>query len=810
MRRGISVWLLLGAGVLLYGIEGAWAQQTSSGSEMLDGREVAVRVFREWDKDRWNYQIVRIPLAGNMLRFDVSGVGFASTAVGVLVRADQIDEVVKGAVDWDATLLKHGSEIKLYSRSRTRSKCMRFIDGASNGIAFCTGEVYKRGAKPEEDELKARFVLDEQGKTRWRNTTTKYSKYYVRVRHPYYGEWTYGIPLNQSDYTWRLPIVRPGTVQYERSIRGTMVDDANEPVVGVSIRVERVYPPGGKVVYVIGSARTDEYGYFHLYPLMWPESRAAVGDLIPAGSCYETWIQPPVELGIVSGTLCIPNDKEHTINLIHGQFHTFAFDDGDERMTKTNEISNFRLHVDRQGKNTLTYKHRKFKNGLVLPEGTYRIADWGLKYQFDPIEVAKDSPKELVFRTKFKSSDVIRYSGSVVDGVTGDLIEGAFVVGVDNGMSPNLGANFSEFTSEQWDKLRTLEESFSVDRKLADRMGGLPYSREDLSMLGDVNEFPVLEDAILPVHRLWDVIKGVRTDSEGRFEIEFSKSEEFARLIFFEEGYLSIMLRKYDVMDDGDGHVDIGPMPLFPAAKVIVDVNVVGGRQRIIPQWIIDMNDCPQWVYPQMPKDLGDIKSIEELLAIEEKLRQDSTLGRGRIRALAEFSYGRWANFGYSQDISHGKKKVVHVPANVKLKLKIQPLMDSKHEWIPYTYPQEILLKEGETMDLGVCEIRKSIHVYVKIVDEQGKPVEGIPVDNPIDGPPDKHSWAPSKGRHNSDANGWVRFNVYQDMTGKFTITCERHNLQESLAFKVGGEEDAGREFVFPISEEFRKQMMGE
>ena len=788
---------------------GAPAQRTASASETLNGRDVAIRVFPNWEKDRWTYQLVVMRLEGNAFKFDLSESNISKDAVWVLIRADQTDEVVRDAVDWDAELLEQGGKVSLYPRRGSRPKCMRFIDGTGSPIAFGTGEVYKCGVKPEEDELKAKFVLDEQGKTQWRYTTTKSSKYYVRVRHPYYREWTYSIALNKTEDTWRIPMVKHGTLEYERSLRGMMVNDANEPVAGVPVLVERVYPLGGRVIYATGSATTDEYGYFHMYPLIWPESRENIGNLIPAQACYEVWIQPATELGLMAGTLCVPNDKEYTVNLSRGQFHTFAFEEGDEQVTDTDSISAFRLHVEQPNTKTLAYEYRRFKNGLVLPPGTYSISDWGSKYEFNPVKVTEDSPKEVLFRAKFrKSSDVVRYSGSVVDGVTREPIVGAFVVGTKNGRSPQMGPNFSEFSSEEWDKLRTLPRSFTVDAKIADRMAWRPDPRKNLGKPGDANDFPAVEDAILPVHKLWSVMKGVRTDSEGQFEIEFAKGEKLGRLLFFDEGYLCITLREYELTDGGSGGLKLGEVPLFPAAKVMVDAGVSGGRERIIPQWIIEPNNCPEWACPRERVRNVEIQSIEDSLAMEDSQQQDFGNETNRVRTLMEFDYGLWANFAYSQDISDGKTKVVHVPAGVKLRLEIQPLMDSKHEWVPYTYPQTILLEQGQTLDLGACEIRKSIYVYVKVVDEQGNAVEGIPVDNPIDGPPEKHPLDPSKGKHNTDGNGWVRFNVYPNMRGKFTITCEKHNLQEGVPFEVRGDEDTGREFVFQISEGLRKHFL--
>jgi hypothetical protein len=285
--------------------------------------------------------------------------------------------------------------------------------------------------------------------------------------------------------------------------------------------------------------------------------------------------------------------------------------------------------------------------------------------------------------------------------------------------------------------------------------------------------------------------------------MEFGKNEKVYKLMFLEEGYLCLMQEYYSMnAEDANGNVNIGAMPLFPAAKVAVEVNMPAERARIVPQWIIEPNECPEWVRRPEPPTLSQITLPQEPTALESELEFDFKDDPNRVRTLMEFDRGRWSDFVYNQGIPLRKKKIVHVPAGVRLKLQVRPLTDNEYAWVPYTYPQTIFLRQGETLDLGPCEIRKTIHIFVKVVDIQGKPVEGIPIEHPL------AEQTEQTERHNTDAQGKVRFSVYPHYKGHFTISCETHGAQAQMPFEVGGDGDTGREFVFPISEQVRRHFI--
>ncbi|MHC4085744.1 MAG: hypothetical protein ACYSU3_12115 [Planctomycetota bacterium] len=667
-----------------------------------------------------------------------------------------------------------------------RGKVWIFRDGAGNPLSFATGVVYVRRVGSNERRRCASFVLDDQGTYRRLYWSDKNASYYIILEHPDYGVHSLPVPSNPGGHEFRIPMVLPGTEAYKRSIRGYILDDANNPINGVLLRTKYVHPPGGKTIYVTGTVRTNELGWFHLYPLVHPSSKPDIGELIPSNTCYSTRIEPPSELGLAPTMMCLSNNSDLVIRMKEpGYFHTIRFKDADGWITDKNRLIRFHLDVSKLGMNDIRFEYGEYEKGRNFPLGTYTIDNWLRDCEFEHIDVTKESPEELVFKTKNDFYSVT-YSGRVVHGVTGRPMPGAFVVAA-SGVDIVNTKNFSHFTREQWDRLHTLPESFSVNGKILEQMSRPISFKNHVPILPDVNDYPKIEAALFPVGDMYGLKKGVRTDINGRFEIKFDRKEKFYSFVVFEEGYLGIEELKQFLKPGLKGRVQVPTIPLFPAAKVIVEPNVAKGRGSMVPQWIIDFNDCPEWVnrtyVPVLRED--SLSSDESIYTELIKLEEDPN----RIRTISELG----GAFTYCRRVERNKPQTIHVPAGVRLKVQVRPLQDLKNVWVPFTYPQTVSLEQGETLDLGKCEIKRSMMVVVKVVDSAGNPVEGVPVENPIE------EWL---GPKSTDSSGIVRFYVYPHSEGEFSIKCRKHNLWEYVSYEVGGKEDSGREFLLLISDE--------
>jgi len=207
-----------------------------------------------------------------------------------------------------------------------------------------------------------------------------------------------------------------------------------------------------------------------------------------------------------------------------------------------------------------------------------------------------------------------------------------------------------------------------------------------------------------------------------------------------------------------------------------------------VSEWIIDTNDCPTWVDGSYR-----MKSPKKLVWDEESFEVSAYEDPNRVRTLSEFGYGGFMDSAYCRGLKLNEDQTIYVPAGVNLNVRLYVAEDRENKWAPVIIPRRINLKQGEILDLGRCEIEKSIPVLVKVVDSAGKPIEGVPVDNPI---------SQSRGPKNTDSKGIVRYYVYPNSEGEFSVRCQKHNLCEYVSYEVGGEEDSGREFLLLISDE--------
>jgi len=460
-----------------------------------------------------------------------------------------------------------------------------FSDAVGNRLSGAVVVVYRQTVDSGEEREYASFVLDEQGQCRQRYLSGKKYRYYLVLEHPDYGVHKIGIPSGSEKSSYRIPAAPLGSQAYERSMRGCLLDDANNPLVGVWMRVKAVYPPGGQTVYVAGLVKTDDLGRFHMYPFIYPDYKEKIGELIPPNSCYFVRIEPPSELGLAPAMMCIPNDGEQVIHLKEkGYFHTISFEGSDGRMNDLKRLSKFYLKINKPGMKEIGFEYGQFKSGLLLPTGTYSIDDWEMDYEFDTIEVTTKSPEELVFKAKYDPSRLV-YLGRIVHGITGEPLEGVFVMPVQS-MNIMAQRNLSEIRQKEWDALLALPMSPSPDEPLP-RLLRDTFNTEGI----------------------------VRTNRDGRFRLTSPTKERINSFLVFEKDYLGI--RQYTQMYqiDKSGRMEIPTIPLFPAAKVKVDLRIgLKGKGRgypgVQPRWFIEPNELPEWA--REPEDKITFEDLEK------------------------------------------------------------------------------------------------------------------------------------------------------------------------------------------------------
>jgi hypothetical protein len=68
------------------------------------------------------------------------------------------------------------------------------------------------------------------------------------------------------------------------------------------------------------------------------------------------------------------------------------------------------------------------------------------------------------------------------------------------------------------------------------------------------------------------------------------------------------------------------------------------------------------------------------------------------------------------------------------MRLKCYAKSNPKLKWIAYISSQEILLEQGELIELEAARIQEAPEVFVTVVDSHGNAVKGVPVQHWFDG----------------------------------------------------------------------------
>ena len=710
--------------------------------EDLDGKDVMVRLYK-WQPDPPPFEKVSCQLTGDSIRLDFNDI---SDSIVVVLGEDQKDKAAAKALGDRiyAQLYRKGLRFSL-SQANKPNMWWTFTDALGTPIAGATVQIFLCVTSHADPRgCLRKLSTGEKGRLKVPIPKASLKWFNLIVSHP-----EYGIALVEGHYLKRagivLPLVRAGTKADQRCIRGIVVDPEGNPVSGASIGCNRAYTLGGGQIIAVQPYKvlSDELGAFSMYlPNKKNLSHNDRGDLIPPKSKYDIKIEPPRGLGLLPYEGQIENGRHTTITLERGgYFHTFAFEDENDPITDLDQLKKITLFIQRENKPELRFGYSDWKDGGMFPLGTYKAT----------IEKKWIEGYEPKIWTPFRK---YRFDPLEVTAGSGELLvfksPGSFLC---------CGRVIDGITGEPIPGVSVIaKSSIYGTRNLCQ------ITPEQWQMLHALSANPSADDENLaPLRKIYVFYEIVRADEDGWFEINFQPGGKYYGLVVFEENYLGVEYHKSTLKPDKDNRIEIGLIKLFPSAKVIIETSAETpagpGYPVIRHRWIIDKNDNPGWV--------------SEFLSIEDDVE---------------------ISFAYRQR-NQNRTLTFPVPAELNMQIELRASWDRR--WCPLTIPQTINLQQGQTLNLGHWALQPAIKICVKVIDSAGEPVEGVPVKYMVSG----KSWSRV---HNTDENGIAWLNVPPYSKGEFAISCweEGLELKEGIAYEIGGEEDAGREFTMTLSDE--------
>ena len=316
-----------------------------------------------------------------------------------------------------------------------------------------------------------------------------------------------------------------------------------------------------------------------------------------------------------------------------------------------------------------------------------------------------------------------------------------------------------------------LADAFLVGWSSTSRNNLALLTAEDWRLLRDTPSNPPMDHpAIVRLKEFYGVQGFVRTGKDGRFEIMRQPDQEFYGLMAFAEDMVPYKVAVGGLKADENRQIDVQDFPLFPASKILVNPVFAGERLSVSPRWFPAETGQPEW------------------------FRKFQEAGKGYTR---EFEYVHWLTINESQP--------VYVPAGLKVEVRFESPYDD--QWSPAS-SATVQLEPREVKDIGEVRFKENLPVSIRVVDPQGKPVEGAPIRQMYAG---DNGWSVA---HNTDAEGLAKFFARHGSSGQFWL-CDLPGTPEAqqaanlkTTFKVG--ETAPTEpFTITITPEQAKLLLG-
>jgi hypothetical protein len=262
------------------------------------------------------------------------------------------------------------------------------------------------------------------------------------------------------------------------------------------------------------------------------------------------------------------------------------------------------------------------------------------------------------------------------------------------------------------------------------------------------------------------------TGDDGTFEVKIPPGEVVQRLVVSKKNFLKVCINKSLAKKEANNCYRVPDVKLFPSATVkvhpVVNVETKHDSLEFRPQWHVYRASSPSWA-----KDFTAACGIHP----EDGIFRDF-------------------------NVESGKDNSFVIPAGMSLRLHLRVLWDI--EWAPVTIADEIMLKQGEVLDLGQVEIGPLFNIFVDVRNSAGQPVEGVPVTA-------CGNWDPVIS--SSDESGIAMFDFVGRSKGDFIVEYRPEGrkgsveMRESIAYDISGPEDANSVFAITVSDEMLKRL---
>ena len=464
------------------------------------------------------------------------------------------------------------------------------------------------------------------------------------------------------------------TTLHNRTARGRIVRTDGSPFAGATVTCSEVFLSGyeRRVTDKPLTVTTDVEGYFSFPPdLGFTEDVLDDGmPAYPIGTLYVLEVRPSDREHAFCTVAVIPNHEPASVTLLPAiEPRRFVVETGPQVWVDGEDLPPGHV-VELFGASTgfgqvwIPVPSEVLQRRGPLAAGRYRARGGDTRFQGPPIDVGPDSPEAVAF--SLPSAPLL--FGQVVDGVTGGPLAGAMVIAYGT-PRPRKHDLPDIFNAKFWSQVDTMRPGTILDESATNTLIQGQFS-----------------DA-----------RSARVGPDGAFRLPQLPGSWASSLLVVAPGKLPHLHRlrsrgRHPTPRLGRT-LDLGAMPLFPAAVVTFDTRFPdssGRKDRGIASWSI-------------AEDAEPIDWQHNIEAAESGPREPL------------FLVGRPEG-----NTSHR----LYVPAGIDFTFRL------KFDWSWKTprIPVPLKLNPGDIEDLGTFQYTKLPLVRVRIIGPDGKPLQGLSI----------------------------------------------------------------------------------
>lgn len=360
----------------------------------------------------------------------------------------------------------------------------------------------------------------------------------------------------------KVPLVRKSSEQYNRALKGQVVDEAGLPVPGAVVSSRgTIRPP----ISGTGTATADFTGRFALH--LMPQAGSDESRLLPSDATYDVVARAPDEADLFPARVQGKTPLQVVLRAPTLAPRRLRFETGPDEYAQGDVLGSIRLtwspdinkpdsEIDLEGRYISDQPVRLnpgrytawFHNGQMR------------SFHYLPVRIDEASPELITFRRP----PAVSFHGRVVDGMTGEPLAGAiiFTYGAVQGNS-----NLAMLFEKDW---------------------------RDIEAMPD---HPALDDpGVQAINRHYVVESIMRTDAQGRYELTRGSEQRATSLMAFSKDCLPIKVHLLNLNVDQQQPIAVSDTPLFPAAYVkFLPVVPLGQQPSFYLRWEYQTEGRPEW-----------------------------------------------------------------------------------------------------------------------------------------------------------------------------------------------------------------------